>query len=117
MSNALRRRTAFVALGRALWATAKPGSPGVFARLGAVPRMVRATTRGEYDGGLRLALMGVAGLYIVSPIDLIPEAIFGVFGLVDDAAVAAWLVGTVFAETERYLEWERRRGRHVIIEG
>jgi hypothetical protein len=30
-------------------------------------------------------------------------------GLVDDAAVVVWLVGAVFDETERFLEWERQR--------
>jgi hypothetical protein len=32
--------------------------------------------KGEYDGGLRLFLMAAASLYILSPLDAIPELIF-----------------------------------------
>ena len=41
-----------------------------------MPRMIKASMRGEYDGGLRLFLMAAASLYIVSPIDAIPELFF-----------------------------------------
>ena len=71
--------------------------------------MMKATARGEYDGGLRVALMAAATAYVVSPIDVIPEAALLVFGLVDDAAMIAWLAGTVLSETDRFLEWERQR--------
>jgi uncharacterized membrane protein YkvA (DUF1232 family) len=57
--------------------------------------------------------MLVAAIYIVSPIDFIPELVFGVFGLIDDAAVAAWLAGALLSETERFLTWERNRGLRV----
>ena len=57
--------------------------------------------------------MVVAAMYIISPIDLIPEAIFLVFGLIDDAAVAAWFAGAMLDETERFLEWERQRARTI----
>jgi uncharacterized membrane protein YkvA (DUF1232 family) len=87
----------------------KPGTPGLGRRIAAIPRMMAATMRGEYDGKSRLAMMAVAGMYIVSPIDFVPEAIFLVLGLVDDAAVAAWFAGAILDETERFLEWERRR--------
>lgn len=30
--------------------------------------------------------------YLVSPIDLVPEAFFSAFGLVDDLAIACWLL-------------------------
>ena len=36
-----------------------------------------------------LFAMGAAALYLVSPIDLLPEAILGPLGLVDDAGVLA----------------------------
>lgn len=39
------------------------------------------------------AALGVGGIiYIISPIDLIPEALLGPFGLVDDAAVGYFSV-------------------------
>ena len=47
------------------------------ARLAALPRLVRDVLRGRWDGVSRgrLALMAVAVVYVVSPVDLLPEAI------------------------------------------
>jgi uncharacterized membrane protein YkvA (DUF1232 family) len=100
----LRRRTAW----RALVRTFKPGTPGLGRRLGAIPRMISATMKGRYDGGSRLTMMLVAGAYIVSPIDFVPEIPLLLLGLIDDAAVATWFAGALLDETERFLEWEKR---------
>ncbi|KXK61645.1 DUF1232 domain-containing protein [Micromonospora fluostatini] len=108
MNKNLKRTAAFTALARALAAGAR-GGPSLGARLAALPRMIRASMRGEYDGGLRLALMTAAVAYVASPVDLVPELMLTVFGLVDDAVVVTWLAGTVLAETERFLEWETAR--------
>jgi uncharacterized membrane protein YkvA (DUF1232 family) len=43
-----------------------------------------------------LIAMGGAALYLISPIDLIPEAILGPLGLVDDAGVVAAVVLFVY---------------------
>ena len=53
--------------------------------------------------------MAAATAYVVSPVDLVPEAFLAVFGLVDDAVMVTWLAGSVLAETERFLAWEARR--------
>ena len=55
-----------------------------------------------------------AALYIVSPIDAVPEAIFLVVGLIDDAFVATWLTGALLSETERFLEWETAAGPRAL---
>jgi len=94
----------------------QPGTPGVGRRISALPRMIKATLKGEYDGRGRMFLMLLAALYVISPIDAIPEAIFLVFGLIDDAFVVTWLTGAVLSETERFLEWEqRRKGDPLVI--
>jgi uncharacterized membrane protein YkvA (DUF1232 family) len=93
----------------------RPDTPGIGRRLAALPRMIRATMRGEYDGAGRLTMMAIAGAYIVSPIDLVPEAFLLILGLVDDAAVAGYFAGALMDETERFLEWEKRR--HNVIPG
>jgi uncharacterized membrane protein YkvA (DUF1232 family) len=103
----LRRRNALIAFARAF----KPGTPGVGQRAAAIPRMIRASLRGEYDGKLRMLLMAAAGLYIISPLDAIPEAAFLFLGLIDDAFVVTWLAGALLSETERFLEWEKSMGR------
>ena len=82
--SALRRRLAWTALLRVF----KPGTPGLGKRLSAIPRMIKATVKGEYDGGTRLALLAASAVYIVSPIDAVPELFLLVLGVVDDLAMA-----------------------------
>jgi len=84
-------------------------------RLACLPRLVTATVRGEYDGTSPRSLLLLLGavLYVVSPVDLMPEAIFAVFGLGDDAVVVSWIAVAVINETERFLEWERVRAETV----
>ena len=114
MAKTLKRTAAFTALARALMSGSR-GGPSLGKRLAALPRMMRATARGEYDGGMRVAVMAAATAYVLSPIDVIPEAFLLVVGLVDDAVMITWLAGTVLAETERFLEWERERARVVVV--
>ena len=108
MAKTLKRTAAFTALARALMSGAR-GGPSISKRLAALPRMLKATAKGEYDGGMRVAMMAAAAAYVVSPIDLIPEAFLLVIGLADDAVMIAWLAGTVLSETERFLNWEKQR--------
>lgn len=107
--STLRRRMAWTALLRVF----KPGTPGIGRRLAALPRLIKATVRGEYDGAARLAMLAAAGIYIISPIDAVPEAFFLVFGLVDDLAVAGYFAGALMDELERFLEWEKLRDNVV----
>jgi uncharacterized membrane protein YkvA (DUF1232 family) len=109
MAGTLRRHMAWTALLRVF----KPGTPGLGKRLAAIPRMIRATMRGEYDGKGRLGMLAFAGVYIVSPIDLVPEAALLILGLIDDAAVAAYFAGALMDECERFLEWEKQKPRVV----
>jgi hypothetical protein len=70
--------------------------------------MVRATFSGEYVGvsKARLLLMLAAAGYLVSPLDLIPEAVLPIVGLADDALVLSWLATRLVEETEAFLAWE-----------
>ncbi|GAA2685367.1 MULTISPECIES: YkvA family protein [Actinoplanes] len=113
MAKTLKRAAAFTALGRALMSGAR-GGPSMGTRLAALPRMLKATAKGQYDGGMRVALMAAATAYVISPIDAVPEAFLWVFGLVDDAVAVTWLAGTMLAETERFLEWERATKPAVV---
>jgi uncharacterized membrane protein YkvA (DUF1232 family) len=114
MAKTLKRTAAFTALAKQLMSGSR-GGPSLGKRIAAVPRMLKATARGQYDGGMRVALMAAATAYVVSPIDVIPEAFLLVVGLADDAVMITWLAGTVLAETERFLEWEKDRDRVVVI--
>ena len=107
---------AFRNIARALRAVARPGSPGMGERLRALPRLVRATARGEYAGTNlgRLLLLAAAVAYVVSPVDFAPEALMGLLGLADDAIVVSWIATTVVNETEQFLAWEEQRSRTVM---
>lgn len=100
-----------VTFGSALRAATRPGSAGVGQRLIAVPRMIRATLRGEYAGltGGALAGMLAALAYVLSPVDLVPEAVLPLLGVADDAMVVGWLAAALVAATEEFLAWERGR--------
>jgi uncharacterized membrane protein YkvA (DUF1232 family) len=111
------RVAAFLMLARAVRASGRPGTVGIGAQLAAVPRMVRLGLSGRYPGlaksRLLLVLLGV--LYIVSPVDLMPEVLLGLFGLGDDALVVAWVAGTLLGETDAFLRWEAQGGRQVVV--
>jgi len=114
-----RRLVTFSAVARVLRDARRPGSPGLGERFAALPRLLRSAASRRYHGLAtgRLALMALAVAYILSPIDLMPEALFWVFGVADDAAVAAWLAGAVLLETDRFLVWERTDPDNASTEG
>ena len=103
------RIASVVAVARAVRLAVRPGGPSIGERAGAVPRMVRATFSGDYVGvskGRLLMMLAAAG-YLVSPLDLIPEAVLPIVGLADDALVLSWLATRLVEETEAFLEWEK----------
>jgi uncharacterized membrane protein YkvA (DUF1232 family) len=108
MARTLRRAAAFSALAKALMSGSR-GGPSMGARLAALPRMLKAVARKEYDGGFRVAAMTAAAIYIASPVDFVPELFLTVFGLADDAVMIAWLAGSVLSETDRFIQWEKQR--------
>ncbi|MET8046115.1 YkvA family protein [Streptosporangium sp. NPDC005286] len=92
----------------------KPGSPGLGARLRALPRMIGAVMRGQYPGMSKgkLTMMGLGVLYIISPIDVIPDFLV-LIGVADDFGVFLWLMSSLLGEGGRYVDWERDRVRAV----
>ncbi len=105
MGRTLRRTAAFTALWKAL-ITGSGNDTSFVQRLSAMPRMVGNTLRGKYDGLGRLLMISAATAYVMSPIDMVPEAFFLVFGLADDVIIVSWIAGALLSETDRYLMWE-----------
>ena len=66
---------------------------------------LRQRTRSTTHG---CALAGAAA-YVVSPVDLLPEAVLSVVGLADDAVVLAWFATALVQDTDDFLAWEARR--------
>lgn len=96
----------------AAWRTyrevSKPGTPGLMLRLRAIPRMIGAVMRGQYAGmgKKKLALMAFGVVYMISPIDLVPDFLV-LIGVVDDFGVFLWLLSSLLGESGRYVDWER----------
>jgi uncharacterized membrane protein YkvA (DUF1232 family) len=118
----VRRTAAFVALWHFIRGQSRPGAPSLATRINAFPRLVGAVMSGRWDGlgKGRLALMGLAVLYLLSPVDLVPEGLLLAVGLVDDVVVATWLAGSALDATERFVVWEDTQPRvvesHVITD-
>jgi uncharacterized membrane protein YkvA (DUF1232 family) len=104
----VRRTAAFVALWRFVRGQSRPGAPSLATRINAFPRLISAVMSGRWDGlgKSRLALMGLAVLYLLSPVDLIPEGLLLAIGLVDDVVIVSWLAGSALDATERFVAWE-----------
>jgi len=79
----------------------------VWMYLTALIRLARAYFNGQYTDipwpSIVLAIAGV--IYFVSPFDLIPDFI-PVAGYLDDAAVIAFVIATIKAGLDKFLQWE-----------
>jgi len=73
-------------------------------------RLLKAWKRGSYRGLSMRTIVSLAAalLYIVSPIDLMPDFIPGI-GLIDDAAVLALLLHSIAQELAAFRVWEQNR--------
>lgn len=73
-------------------------------------RLLKAWTTGNYRGlSLRTLILLVAALiYVLSPVDFIPDFIPGI-GLIDDAAVLAFLLHSMAQDLAAFRAWEQSR--------
>lgn len=73
-------------------------------------RLLRAWKNGSYPGlSLRtLASLAAALLYVVSPIDLVPDFIPGI-GMIDDVVVLALLLQSLAQDLAVFRAWEQTR--------
>jgi len=76
-----------------------------------IPLMVRlfkAWKNGRYRGLSVQTLVAVVAtlLYVISPLDVLPDFI-PVIGLFDDAVVLAWLLNNIAKELDRFRDWEK----------
>ena len=78
----------------------------VLAELKTMLHLVQAWAGGAYSGvsNANLVLIVGAVVYFLMPTDLVPDFIAGL-GLVDDAAVIAWVVAAVRDELEKFKAW------------
>ncbi|MDP2746591.1 MAG: hypothetical protein CVV09_06340 [Gammaproteobacteria bacterium HGW-Gammaproteobacteria-13] len=71
--------------------------------------------RGEYRAIDSRALLAVVAalLYFVTPLDAIPDWLFGI-GLVDDLAVLAWVLRTWQEELAAFQQWRAAQAPEVL---
>jgi uncharacterized membrane protein YkvA (DUF1232 family) len=76
---------------------------------------VRAFISGEYrDISTNTVISGLAVLlYVLSPIDLIPDFI-PVIGFLDDLSLISWFLGKFQGEITRFREWEQTGHRAAV---
>ena len=113
--NTTRSAQAFEALSK----EASKDTVGFFSRIVSVPSMLLSALRGvnpEVSRGKALMFV-LAALYIVSPVDLVPEVFVPVVGLVDDAMVASWLVVSVLAAAGSYVAFKDGMGTANTVVG
>jgi len=93
------------------WATAGPLAE-LAGDLKALLRLIGAYARGDYRGVPVSSMVLIVGaiLYVLTPIDVIPDFIPGI-GFLDDAAIITFVVRRVRDEIGGFLEWEQRTGR------
>lgn len=74
-------------------------------RLRATPAMIVDVMLGRWKGvgRGRIALSLLALLYVISPVDLIPEVLLGPFGLADDVSLAVLAVASLFNAAEQWV--------------
>jgi len=75
-------------------------------RLMAIPPMLWTTMRGRWPGAPKGRIFaGLAGIiYLVTPIDLMPEVFLGPLGIGDDIALATAAVAALLSAAESYLD-------------
>ncbi|WP_201776480.1 YkvA family protein [Streptacidiphilus carbonis] len=115
-----RRRLDRMSVGRSAWGlyreTRRPGAPGLVRRLLAAPLLVADVVLGRYRGLTRSRLFGfflLTAVYVISPIDAIPDFI-PVIGWGDDTLVVLWFMNGLVRESGRYVTW-KRAGRPALM--
>jgi len=84
-----------------------------------VIRLIKAYAKGDYReiSFESIALIITSVIYLLMPIDVIPDFIIAL-GLTDDVALLAWTYKSVAEDIEKYLVWEdlQKQDPSILIE-
>ncbi len=102
-----RQVAAAAAVGRALREGTGAGTPSMAERIRLMPSMIKDAAAGRYPGlsKARLAALAFGVLYILSPLDLVPESLMLLVGMTDDVLVAGWVVAGLLNASGDYALW------------
>lgn len=92
--------------------------PGIGKNMGDIVcaiSLVRSYMQGEYREIPVGSIVGIVSalVYIVSPVDLIPDAIPGI-GFIDDAAVIGFALKNISNDIEDYRQWRKKNGKEKL---
>lgn len=89
---------------------------GFIKKIPDITRMVKAMMRKEYKPELKNVLIpGAVLLYLISPLDFIPDWI-PVVGQMDDLALVALAIPLLMKETENFIAWEQENKKSKVID-
>lgn len=94
-----------------------PGIGEYLSDIACMVSLVRSYIKKEYTDiplGTILSIV-VTLLYIISPVDLIPDVIPGV-GYLDDIALLVWVLKSIHSDVEEYKQWRVDNNKQIIIE-
>ncbi|CVK16531.1 Uncharacterized membrane protein YkvA, DUF1232 family [Apibacter mensalis] len=79
-------------------------------------RMLMASLKGQYKPGIKnLFIFTFLIVYILSPLDLIPDFLVGI-GFLDDLTIAFFAISKLMKEVDKFLEWEKQNHNTIVIE-
>ena len=80
---------------------------GFIQKVPVIWRMVKMWSKGNYQTKAMDLILPILGLlYVISPIDLIPEIAVPILGSLDDLAVLALIIPKLMKEVDKFLLWE-----------
>ncbi len=80
---------------------------GFVSKIPVIWRMLKMWKKGFYKTQVMDLILPVIGLlYVISPIDLLPEMVLPFIGSLDDLAVLALVIPKLMKEVDKFLLWE-----------
>lgn len=85
------------------------GRNGLFAKVPHLIRMVKAAKKGDYKMDVKSILIpSITIIYILSPLDIIPDWI-PVVGALDDFGLLALTIPFIMKELDKFIAWENEQ--------
>lgn len=89
---------------------------GFISKIPSMFRMIKMWFKGTYKTKSRNILIPLLGLvYVISPVDFIPEIAIPFVGVLDDMAILAFILPRLLKEVDKFLLWEAENGKESNI--